>query len=321
MQIERAYEYGGEVDWLSLADRMGEAALRQRIQKQNVNADRSMRGLRFFSRDLIKYAARGAFTICGLASRGSRNFRDIQVVHHRVPLKALPAELTGLKILQLSDLHIDLDLTLAAVIAERVQGLEYDLAVITGDFRNNNTGDFSRVLSGTRVVLEALKGPVYGILGNHDDLEIAVGMEAMGMRMLLNEAVEVSVRAGLFWLCGIDDAHYYRTYDIPRTLQSVPTGAFKVLLSHSPETYQAAGDAGFDYFLCGHTHGGQICLPGGVPVITRSNSPRWCARGSWEWEGMPGYTTTGTGGCGVALRLNCPPEVVVHEFKHKDYVQ
>ncbi len=306
------------MDWQSIADRMGEAALRKRIHKQNRNAHSSVRGIRFFTRELIKHAAQCGFTVCGLAALGRRNFRDIQVVHQSVSLKQLPEELVGLKILQLSDLHIDLDPQLAEIIAERVSGLEYDVAVITGDFRNKNTGDITPALEGTRTVLKALCGTVYGILGNHDDLEIAVGLEALGMRMLLNEAVEVSVGNDSCWLCGIDDPHYFQTHDIQRSLQSVPADAFKILLSHSPETYQEAADAGFDYFFCGHTHGGQICLPGGVPVITRSDSPRWCARGGWEWQGMSGYTSTGTGGCGAALRLNCPPEVVVHELLKGD---
>ncbi|MEM6885314.1 MAG: metallophosphoesterase [Verrucomicrobiota bacterium] len=317
MEIERTYDYGDDVDWSSIADRMGEPALRKRIHKQNRNAHSSVRGIRIFSRELIKYAAQLGFTICGLAALGHRNFQDIQVVHHSIALKQLPPELSGLKILQLSDLHIDLDPELAERIAERVSGLEYDVAVITGDFRNRSTGDYAPALAGTRTVLEALQGKIYGILGNHDDVEIAVGLEALGMRMLLNEAVEVTVRDSSFWFCGIDDPHYYQTDDIPRSLLQVPQDRFKVLLSHSPETYQEAADAGFDYFLCGHTHGGQICLPGGVPVITRSNSPRWCARGAWQWQGMPGFTTTGTGGCGAALRLNCPPEVVVHELYSK----
>jgi len=312
MQISRAYDYGGEVDWQSMADRMGESALRRRIDMQNRNSYSAMRGIRFLSRELIKHEY--GFILCGLATMGRRNFHDTQIVHHSVRLKRLPAELAGLKILQLSDLHIDLDPQLAGVVADRVSRLEYDVAVITGDFRNKNTGDFSAALAGTQTVVEALQGPVYGILGNHDDLEMAIGLEAMGMRMLLNESVEVSCRKGNFWMCGIDDPHFFRTDDISRSLEQVPEDAFKVLLSHSPETYREAAAAGFDYFLCGHTHGGQICLPGGVPVITRSDSPRWCARGAWEWQGMSGYTTTGTGGCGAALRLNCPPEVVIHEL-------
>ncbi len=316
MKIVRAYDYGGEVDWPALAERMGETALRRRIEAQNIyHTSAATRQRRYLQKELVKHCADLAFQLCGLSGIGRRNFRNIQVVDNPVILPNLPAALDGLRLLQLSDLHIDLELELADVIAARLAGLDYDLAVITGDFRNLNWGDFTAAMQGTRTIVEALERPVYGILGNHDDLEMAVWLEQMGVRMLLNESVPVDYQGHSFWLSGIDDPHHYRTHDISRCLERIPAESFKVLLSHSPETYQQAAESGYHFFLCGHTHGGQICLPGGVPVITRSDSPRWCSRGNWQFKGMHGYTTTGTGGCGAALRLNCPPEIVIHELR------
>ena len=80
-----------------------------------------------------------------------------------------------------------------------------------------------------------------------------------------------------------------------------------VLLSHTPEPYRHAAHAGFDLMLCGHTHGGQICLPNGRPVLTDADSPRSLARGAWRYNGMTGYTATGSGTSIVDVRLNCPP--------------
>ena len=84
-----------------------------------------------------------------------------------------------------------------------------------------------------------------------------------------------------------------------------------MLLSHTPEVYHEAAQAGFDLMLSGHTHGGQICLPGGIPVFTASKMPRTFARGSWRYREMVGYTSAGAGTCIADVRLNCPPEVTL----------
>ena len=67
--------------------------------------------------------------------------------------------------------------------------------------------------------------------------------------------------------------------------------------------------------LCGHTHGGQICLPGGVPVMTNADCPRKYCVGAWRYHGMHGYTSRGTGVSMVDVRLNCPPEVTLHRLR------
>ena len=88
-----------------------------------------------------------------------------------------------------------------------------------------------------------------------------------------------------------------------------------MLLSHTPELYRQAAHAGFDLMLCGHTHGGQICLPGGVPVLTNADCPRRYCAGRWRHHRMHGYTSRGTGVSMVDVRLNCPPEVTLHRLR------
>ncbi|MGF1679245.1 MAG: metallophosphoesterase [Candidatus Methylacidiphilales bacterium] len=316
IHFERAYNFGGDPDWHQLSQRMGEECLRRRIEIQNLHYTSLLtRSRRYLSRQLIKNAAEWTFRLSGLYALGHRQFRAVRVVTRVHNLPRLPPPLNGMRILQLSDLHLDLDPGLAEVVADRLSGLEYDLAVLTGDFRNSTYGDFHPALVHTRRVVESLTAPPYGVLGNHDYLEMAPKLEEMGVRMLLNESIPVTVRRISFFLAGVDDAHLYRTHDTARAAANIPRNAFSIFLSHAPEAYDEAARAGFDFFLCGHTHGGQICLPGGIPIITHCRAPRWCARGSWTWKGMRGYTTTGTGGCGAALRLNCPPEIVLHELR------
>ncbi|MHC4946106.1 MAG: metallophosphoesterase, partial [Planctomycetota bacterium] len=91
--------------------------------------------------------------------------------------------------------------------------------------------------------------------------------------------------------------------------------AFKVLAVHTPELFQEASDAGIDLYLCGHTHGGQICLPWIGPVLLNSHCPRRLTRGRWKQGSMQGYTSTGAGSSMVPLRFNCAPEIALIELK------
>ena len=75
-----------------------------------------------------------------------------------------------------------------------------------------------------------------------------------------------------------------------RAAQYIPPDAAAILLSHSPEPYQRAAHAGFDLMLSGHTHGGQICLPGGVALMTNADCPRLFCKGAWRYQTMQGYT-------------------------------
>jgi hypothetical protein len=82
--------------------------------------------------------------------------------------------------------------------------------------------------------------------------------------------------------------------------------------------YRHAAHADYDLMLCGHTHGGQICLPGGVPLLTDADSPRSIARGAWRYHGMIGYTSVGAGTSIVDVRLNCPPEITLHRLRRAE---
>jgi uncharacterized protein len=88
----------------------------------------------------------------------------------------------------------------------------------------------------------------------------------------------------------------------------------KLLLVHSPEIIPEAARAGVDYYLCGHTHGGQMCLPGSVPLLTNASCARKYVGGVWQHENMAGYTSRGTGSSCLPVRFCCPPEITVHRL-------
>jgi predicted MPP superfamily phosphohydrolase len=131
-------------------------------------------------------------------------------------------------------------------------------------------------------------------------------LEAMGIRMLFNECEPIVRGDQTIYLAGIDDPHFYQTDDIKKAAASIPKGAFSVLLSHSPETYAQAEDEGFALMLAGHTHGGQLCLPGGVAIKLEAVLPRRMGAGAWRHKKLSGYTSTGAGTSLLPVRLNCP---------------
>ncbi|MFZ2392178.1 metallophosphoesterase, partial [Rhodoferax sp.] len=95
-----------------------------------------------------------------------------------------------------------------------------------------------------------------------------------GIRMLLNECETIERNGQRIYLAGIDDAHFFRVDNIEKAASQIPDGGFSILLSHTPEIYRQAAHAGFSLLLSGHTHGGQICLPGSIPITLDSVLPR-----------------------------------------------
>jgi hypothetical protein len=140
-------------------------------------------------------------------------------------------------------------------------------------------------------------------------------LEAMGIRILLNECEVIERDDQRIHLAGVDDAHFYRMDNIEKAAMPIPAGAFSILLSHTPEVYRQAAHANFDLMLSGHTHGGQICLPGSIPITLESALPRRMGAGAWQYHDMTGYTSVGAGSSVVPVRLNCPPEITLHRLR------
>lgn len=252
--------------------------------------------------------------VIGLYERGQQNARRIRVQENIIALANLPETFDGYTILHISDLHVDMDAESRYALLETVDGLDYALCVLTGDYRARTSGPFEETLKGMQELKTQLKGPVYGVLGNHDSIRMVPGLEAIGIQMLLNESVPIELNGARIHLCGIDDAHYFRVDDIDKAAQNLSRDDVSILLSHTPEIYEKAAHAEFDVMLCGHTHGGQICLPGGVPLTLDARCPRNIGAGAWTHKNMSGYTSVGAGTSIVNVRLNCPPEITLHRL-------
>ncbi len=302
-----------------LARRVGRVHLRQRLGIEHDNDGKIHHpGAGFFHIEnwySIHSLIRTSLRLVGLHGRGRRNSLDIRVKRHEVRLAALPRAFDGYTILHVSDPHVDMHPEYLDALIARVRGLEYDLCVLTGDFRYRTYGPWDAAVAGMQRLREYLKDPVYAVLGNHDTIRMVPPFEAAGVRVLLNESVALERGGETLYLAGIDDAHYYGVDNIEKAGHDIPHGACAIMLSHTPEPYRQVAHAGFHLMLCGHTHGGQICLPGGIPVLTDARCPRRYARGFWQHHELIGYTSVGAGSSIVDVRLNCPPEVALHTLR------
>ena len=260
---------------------------------------------------------RGSLRLAGVYARGQRNALAIEVRRHEIPIPHLPQAFDGFTLLQLSDLHFDMNPEFIGALIESVRPLHYDLCVLTGDYRASTFGPHDAALAGLEQLRPHIGSAAYAVLGNHDTIRMVPAMERMAYRLLLNESARIERSGDPLYLAGIDDAHFYHLENYQRAAHDVPRNAVSILLSHTPEAYRHAEHAGFDVMLCGHTHGGQICLPGGIPLRTAANSPRRLARGPWRFHEMIGYTSAGAGTSIVDVRLNCPPEVTLHRLRRQ----
>lgn len=253
--------------------------------------------------------------IAGAYRRGRRNASCVQVKTNEIRSTRIPAGFDDYTILQLSDLHVDMSEEAVLSVEAVLPQLEYDICVLTGDYRASTFGPFEAALAGMARLCSKIAKPIYGVLGNHDTIRMLPSLEQMGIQMLLNERVVIERGNARIHIAGVDDAHFYRADNIEKAASDIPPQEFSILLSHTPEIYQQAAHAEFDVLLSGHTHGGQICLPGGVPITLASVLPRRMGSGAWTYHRMQGYTSVGAGTSVVTARFNCPPEITLHRLK------
>ena len=307
--------------YAELEKRLGRVHLRQRLGiESDYEAIVIGQGIGFFHLEnwySVHSVIRNSLRLVGLYGRGRRNTLDIRVQENLIAVPDLPAPFEGYTILQLSDLHVDMYPAATHALIEKLRTVDYDLCVMTGDYRARTFGPYKEALHGMEQLRLHLKEPIYGVLGNHDTIRFVPGFEAMGIRMLLNESVAIERDGAVIYVAGIDDAHYYRVDNLDKAAHGVPHDAVSVLLSHTPETYRLAAHSDFTVMLCGHTHGGQICLPGGYPITWDARCPRHLAAGAWCYHDMLGYTSVGAGTSIVSVRLNCPPEITLHRLQRR----
>ncbi len=256
--------------------------------------------------------------LLGFYRRGVRNAKNICLREISFTFPNLPPAFEGFTILHLSDLHLDGLEDLETKILETVGDRTVDLCVFTGDYRTDLHGVNKNIISKLQVLTEGIRSRegFIGVLGNHDDCHMVDPLERINIRMLINASCMIQRENDQIRLIGTDDVHYYYTDQALHALEYAESG-FSIALVHSPELYDKAALMGVDLYLCGHTHAGQICLPGGFPIIRHLNRGRKYFRGRWQYQGMQGITNAGAGTSGIPVRFNTRSEVLLHTLKRR----
>jgi uncharacterized protein len=247
---------------------------------------------------------------------------EIEITTPTFYIRNLPPAFEGFRIVQFSDIHLEQyteEFFVNEVIA-RVNALNADLLLVTGDFVSR--GPMSLEMSYAAAsrcaeLFSSLTCPErYGILGNHDS---AVGgriirdhMENNGLPILVNQFVRIEREGQHIFLSGLDDV----SFGVPNLALGVPEkpDAPVILMVHEPDFAVHIGTHRrgplVDLVLCGHTHGGQIRIPG-LPPLALPPLGKLFPHGNFQLGRMQLYVNRGIGTVGVPFRFNCPPEITV----------
>lgn len=230
----------------------------------------------------------------------------------RVPLKNLGNAFEGFRIVQISDLHVEPNFnpTLLRKTVELINGLKPDLIAITGDIITHNARAVAELTS-PLAELKANTG-VFASLGNHDvwtaPRRIAEALTHHGICVLTNTGVALTQDHTQLWVAGIDSA-WAGDINLPAALKGRAKGAPCILLGHEPDyADEVAQRSGNLLQLAGHTHGGQVCLPGGQPLMLPTLGKKY-ARGLFQVGGISLYVNRGLGTIGPKARFSCSPEI------------
>ncbi len=236
---------------------------------------------------------------------------------------AWPAGRPPVRVALISDLHAGgphVDPERVARVAARVNREGPDAALVLGDLVDHEvTLGHEPSPEPVARALSELSAPLgtIAVLGNHDwrfgGERVAAALDAVGIRVLENEAVCLDSDSGPLWFAGVGDARMRRA-DVTASLREVPEGAPVVLLTHDPDVFPEV-PARVALTVAGHLHGGQVGIPRLRRRVIPSRHGERYAGGHVEENGRHLYVTQGVGESSLPFRFAAPPEVVVIELR------
>lgn len=240
----------------------------------------------------------------------------LTVEHRQIHLHRLPKQLDGLRIVQLSDIHLSPFTSREQVerAVDRANDLDADVVALTGDYISKER-EYAAPCAEILGRLRARYG-VYAVLGNHDhwtDAALITDLfRAEGITVLINEGMRFEQLGASFWLAGVDDT-MVGLEDLSLALAGSTENEMKLVLAHNPIILRRAARAGVDLVLSGHTHGGQVALRSEKSASGRPR--RRLLRGLARQGATQIYVTRGLGTVVLPIRYGCPPEVSLLELR------
>ncbi len=269
---------------------------------------------RAFFADVVNYGIVGG--AASLSALGISEARRVpRVVEVDVPVAGLHPDLEGLKIVQLSDVHVGPTIrgTWLDQVVEVVNGLDADVVALTGDFVDGFVADLLPELAGLGRI-QAKHGAFF-VTGNHeyywDGPAWCRAIDQLGPRSLINQHVVLERGAAKLMVAGVTDLHADRyeashTSDPAKAREGAPEVDFSLLLAHQPRSVYAAAEAGYDLQLSGHTHAGQY-----FPMSVLIHLMQPYVSGLNQHEAMQIYVSRGTGYWGPPNRAGSPSEITL----------
>ncbi len=247
----------------------------------------------------------------------------LTVTHERLATAKLPKG-TKIRVLHLGDLHIERITGREQALNRLVEALEPDLILFSGDFLNLSYLHDPQAQADCRTVISQWKAPlgVYAVTGSPAvDLDDVIPglLKDMPLRWLRDERVCIPVGDSIVDVIGLNCTHK-PFLDAPR-LEELTRGGnphFTMLIYHSPDLAPEAAELGMDLQVSGHTHGGQIRVPGFGAFFAASLYGKRFESGRYQVGQMTLYTTRGIGMEGQAaprVRVFCPPEIILWEIE------
>jgi len=270
-------------------------------------------------RKFFRRVLQGGAALAGVAGLGAGygfwEASQIRIRRETILLPRLPDRFAGKTIAVLADFHhgpfVGLDFIRRAVAI--AQDLAADVYALVGDFANKGK-DASEQLPPCVAELSKLQAPlgVFAVPGNHDMPQGGrVYRDAIGktsLTDLTNRSVRLSIGAESLWLAGVDDLWWGKPA-LAAALDGVPSGAAIVLLAHNPDYAEVAPDSRVGLILSGHTHGGQVHLPGVGSAWIPSRYGDKYRGGLVRGPASSVFVSRGLGVTGMPIRINCPPEI------------
>lgn len=250
---------------------------------------------------------------------------SIAETHFTISDENIPEAFDGFKIAHLSDIH---DRDLREVLDQHSDMVSADAIIITGDLVDSNHADIEQATLLVEDLMEM--APVYYVTGNHEAWidnydELEENLLELGVHILNNEAIEVEKDGEMISLIGVEDPDFvskeHLAYEqagiIRQTIQDLTTDsdAYRILLSHRPELFDAYVRSGVDLVFSGHAHGGQFRIPfvGGLVAPGQGFFPMYTS-GIYEDFDTTMIVSRGLGNSIIPIRFNNRAELIFIEL-------